>query len=52
MSFKAEQIEKGALRKMVSQKQKKFLKKSKTKRMRNTKTDEKPDNNKYEGWWL
>jgi hypothetical protein len=50
MAFKAEQIENGALKKMVSQKLRKLLKKAKHKKLRNTKSGEVPDNNHYEGW--
>jgi|WetSurMetagenome_2_1015567.scaffolds.fasta_scaffold430316_2 hypothetical protein len=50
MANRAEQIEKGALRRMVSQKQKKILKKTKNKKIRKVKIDEVPADNRYNGW--
>jgi hypothetical protein len=50
MANNAEQIEKGSLRRMVSQKQKKILKKTKHKKLRKVKIDEVPSDNKYDGW--
>jgi hypothetical protein len=50
MAYKNEQIEKGALKRMVSPESKKLLKKAKRKKMRTTKEDEKPKGNHYEGW--
>jgi hypothetical protein len=52
MAYKAEQIEKGSLRKYMTQEMKKHLKKAKKKRMRNVRTEIVPDKNKYEGWAL
>jgi hypothetical protein len=52
MAYKNEQIEKGALRKLVSQESKKHLKKAKRKKMRNVKEDEKPEDSHYEGWYI
>ena len=50
MANKAEQIEKGGMRRMMTQKIKKHLKKAKQKQMRSVKPDEIPDRSKYEGW--
>jgi hypothetical protein len=50
MAERAEQIENGELKKMVSPKQKKILKKSKHKKLRKTKIEEVPRNNRYDGW--
>lgn len=50
MAKRAEQIENGGLKKMVSSEQRKILKKSKRKKMRNVKKDEIPKDNKYDGW--
>jgi len=48
MAYKAEQIESGALRKLVSQKQRKAHKKAKRKKTRNNKLKNVPAKNKYE----
>ena len=50
MSYGAEQIEKGGMRYMMTQKIKKFLKKAKQRKMRRVSVDEVPDKNKYQGW--
>ena len=50
MAKRAEQIENGALKKMVTPKQRKVLKKSKRKKMRNVKKEEVPVDNRYDGW--
>jgi hypothetical protein len=50
MAYKAEQIEKGGMRWMMTQKTKKHLKKAKQKQMRSVKKEEVPDKSKYEGW--
>jgi hypothetical protein len=50
MAKRAEQIENGDLKKMVSPKQRKILKKTKHKKLRKVKIDEVPLNNKYDGW--
>jgi hypothetical protein len=50
MSYKAEQIESGALRKLISQKQRKALKKAKKKKTRETKIEDVPVRSKYDGW--
>jgi hypothetical protein len=50
MSNRAEQIENGELKKMVSRKQRKILKKNKRKKLRKVKIDDVPGNNKYNGW--
>jgi len=50
MAYKAEQIEKGPLKKMISQKQRKVLKKAKRKQMRNVDKESIPEDSKFEGW--
>ena len=50
MAYKAEQIEHGSLKKMVSQKMRKLLKKSRRKKMRSIEKEEKPADNKFNGW--
>jgi predicted metal-dependent peptidase len=50
MSYKNEQIEKGALKRMVSREYRKHLKKARRKKIRNVREEEKPNNNQYEGW--
>jgi hypothetical protein len=50
MSYKAEQIEKGALRKLVSKEYRKALKRAKKKKTRKTKIEVVPTRSKYDGW--
>lgn len=50
MSYKAEQIEKGALRKLVSKEYRKALKKAKKKKTRKIKVEGVPARSKYNGW--
>ena len=50
MGLKAEQIEDGALKVMVTPKQRKFLKKSRNKKIRKTKIENEPLPKKYDGW--
>ena len=51
MSYKAEQIEKGTLRKLVSKEYKKALKKAKKKKTRKIKVENNvPARSKYDGW--
>jgi hypothetical protein len=50
MAYNADQIEDGPLKKMISRKQRKALKKSKVKKIRKTPVDEVPMNNRYNGW--
>jgi len=50
MGLKAEQIEDGALKAMVTPKQRKFLKKSRNKKIRKTKIENEPLPKKYDGW--
>jgi hypothetical protein len=50
MTEKAEQIENGALKMMVSTKSRQVLKKSKRKKMSIVKLDETTQNNRRDGW--
>ncbi len=50
MSYKAEQIEKGVLKKLVSKEYRKALKKAKKKKIRQIKIKDVPARSKYDGW--
>lgn len=50
MAYKAEQIEKGALKKLVSKQYRKALKKAKKRKTRKTKIESVPARSKYDGW--
>jgi hypothetical protein len=50
MGLKAEQIDDGVMKVMVTPKQRKFLKKSRNKKIRRTEIEKEPLPKKYDGW--